>query len=112
MGKLLGKIDLDELAKTDPELFKAELLKAEQMRAKERANLRHRNTSKWAKNLITKGHKSKDEQDRIREPLRVSRELTDHKAVIDSDEEMAAENKDEDEACVKLSLLKKSNDNE
>lgn len=79
--KLTGKIDLDELAKTDPELFKAELQKAERMRAMERANLRHRNTSKWAKNLITRGNKSKDDMENIREQLRISRALTDHKTV-------------------------------
>jgi len=110
--KKMSKIDLETLSKENPELFQSEMEKAEQMRAKERANLRHRNTSKWAKNLITKGHKSKDEQDRIREQLRVSRELTDHKAVIDSDEEMAAENKEEEEASVQLSLLKRNNNNE
>jgi len=113
--KKMSKVDLEALSKENPALFASEMEKAEQMRAKERANLRHRNTSKWAKNLITKGHKSKDDQDRIREQLRVSRELTDHKTVVDSDEEMDGNIKDGVEDSVgggELSLLKKQNDGE
>ena len=106
--KKMSKIDLEALSKENPALFAAEMEKAEQMRAKERANLRHRNTSKWAKNLITKGHKSKDDQERIREQLRVSRELTDHKRVDDSDEEMERNNEEKEAAGGgELSLLKK-----
>jgi len=106
--KKMSKVDLEVLSKENPALFASEMEKAEQMRAKERANLRHRNTSKWAKNLITKGHKSKDDQDKIREQLRVSRELTEHKRVDDSDEEMEQHKDVEQEiAGGELSLLKK-----
>jgi len=108
--KAFSKIDLETLAKENPELFQFEMEKAEQLRAKERANLRHRNTSKWAKNLIVKGNKSKEDQEHIREQLRISRELTEHKKVEESDEEEEQEkDTDEKESTVELSLLTKTN---
>jgi len=109
--KSLSKIDLETLSKENPALFESEMEKAEQMRAKERASLRHRNTSKWARNLITKGHKSKDDQERIREQLRISRELTDHKETEEPDEETAETNINDGETDVLLPLLEKK-DNE
>lgn len=96
--KLIGKVDLDSLAKTDPELFNAELLKAEKLRAQERASLRHRNTSKWAKNLITRGHKNKTDQESIREQLRISRELTEIKTTVDSDEDIPVDHEEDTHA--------------
>lgn len=108
--KSLSKIDLETLSKENPELFESEMEKAEQMRAKERASLRHRSTSKWAKNLITKGHKSKDDQERIREQLRISRQLTDHKNVDESDEETVENSLDENKSGIQLSLLTKKDD--
>ncbi|XP_057306548.1 U3 small nucleolar RNA-associated protein 14 homolog A-like isoform X1 [Hydractinia symbiolongicarpus] len=85
--KVMEKVDLETLSKENPELFQSELEKAEKLRALERANLRHRNTSKWAKNLITKGRKTKQEQEVVREQLRLSRQLTEHKTIDDNDSE-------------------------
>jgi len=109
--KVLDKIDVSVLAKEDPELFKSELAKAEKMRALERANLRHRNTSKWAKNLITRGQKSKEDQDNLREQLRVSRQLTEHKVLAQSDEEEMEDVlvvKDDEDQAKQLHLLSSS----
>merc|ERR1711962_867024 len=109
--KVLDKIDVSGLAKEDPELFKSELAKAEKMRALERANLRHRNTSKWAKNLITRGQKSKEDQENLREQLRVSRQLTEHKVLAQSDEEEMEDVlvvKDDEDQAKQLHLLSSS----
>lgn len=110
--KSLSKVDLDILSKDDPELFKNELEKAEKLRAVERASLRHRNSSKWAKNLITKGKPNKEDQERIREQLRISRQLTDHKALSESEDELEKDvnNDDDPKNETNLKLLTQDND--
>lgn len=110
--KAKSKIDLEVLAKEDPELFKSEMEKAEHLRAKERASLKHRNTSKWAKNLITKGHKNKEDRESIREQLRISRELTDHKTMPESDEDDVDNNVSAkaEESNIDFLLLKQHDD--
>jgi len=115
--KGMSKTDLETLSKENPELFASEMEKVEQLRAKERASLRHGNHSKWAKNLITRGHKSTDDQDRIREQLRIGRQLTEHQTVEHSDGEgdTAADNKMDSievEPTSELSLLTRKTDND
>jgi len=106
--KALSNVDLEKLSKDDPEMFEKHLEKAEKMRAMERASLRHRNSSKWAKNVITKGKQNKEDQERIREQLRISRELTNHKTVSDSEDEndieegMDTQTPDQQETTLKL----------
>ncbi|XP_065649628.1 U3 small nucleolar RNA-associated protein 14 homolog A isoform X2 [Hydra vulgaris] len=103
--KTLSKVDVVTLSKENPELFKSELDKAEKMRALERASLRHRNSSKWAKNLITKGKTNQEDQERIREQLRLSRQLTDHK-VIKSDDDLTEDESAGEAENEKLMLLR------
>jgi len=113
--RALGKVDLETLSKENPELFQSELEKAEKLRALERANLRHRNTTKWAKNLIIKGkQKTKEDQDHVREQLRISRELTNNKTVdVDEDisEDDNAEEHNEGESHLKLLNKEQQSDN-
>ncbi|KAF8310820.1 Utp14-domain-containing protein [Clavulina sp. PMI_390] len=48
-------LSLDEVANLDPEAAEAERLKLEMERAKERATMRHKNTGKWAKQMMARG---------------------------------------------------------
>ena len=46
------ELPLEELAEINPEAAKEEMLKLEKERAADRASLRHKNTSKWAKGMM------------------------------------------------------------
>ncbi|KAF9507397.1 hypothetical protein BS47DRAFT_1398668 [Hydnum rufescens UP504] len=48
-------LTLDQIGALDPEVADAERLKLETARAKERATLRHKNTSRWAKQMNARG---------------------------------------------------------
>lgn len=65
----------DEL---DPEAMKEAMLRQEFRRAQERMTLKHKNTSRWAKRIIKRGLKAKDDgsRDAIAEQLRTHTSLT------------------------------------
>nr|CAG8493811.1 5403_t:CDS:10 [Entrophospora candida]CAG8553343.1 6851_t:CDS:10 [Entrophospora candida] len=50
------KLNLDQLSQLDPELAREERIKLDTARAKERMTLKHKNTTKWAKQLLKNGH--------------------------------------------------------
>ncbi|CAB4011002.1 U3 small nucleolar RNA-associated 14 homolog A-like [Paramuricea clavata] len=92
-----SKQTFEQLQKENPELAQVELEKAEKLRVQERMSLKHRNTSKWAKNIIAKGINDVQARQALSEQLRISRQLTETKTVeSDSDEEEG--NKAEDDA--------------
>lgn len=76
--KDMGDIPLEELAEIDPEAFQARLKKIEADRAKERATLRHKNTSQWVRRVLARGLKSANEDVRksYEEQIRLGEELT------------------------------------
>eukprot|EP00795_Rhopilema_esculentum_P017249 gene17249-8809_t len=80
----------------------------ERNRVLERAHLRHRNTSKWAKKLMIKGkNKSVEEKQLLHDQLQVSRQLTEQKTYeLESDEEI------EPNANEELTLLKKMSEDD
>lgn len=81
--KLLKKEKLKEqlkqfeiLQKTNPEAAMEQLEQIEKSRVLERANLRHKNTGTWAKNLQVRAKYDKDVRKDLAEQLAISRELT------------------------------------
>ena len=56
--KDMRDLTLEELAEVDPEAFEARLQKLEAERAKERATLRHKNTSQWVRRVLARGLKA------------------------------------------------------
>ncbi|XP_065359309.1 U3 small nucleolar RNA-associated protein 14 homolog C [Calliphora vicina] len=82
------------LQKTNPEAALEKLNALEKSRVLERANLRHKNTGTWAKNLQVRAKYDKDVRKDLSEQLQISRQLT-QKAAEESDNENA-ENKEMD----------------
>ena len=56
--KDMRELTLEELAEVDPDAFEARLQKLEAERAKERATLRHKNTSQWVRRVLARGLKA------------------------------------------------------
>ena len=54
-AKEKSALTLDEIATLDPEAATVERMKIEAARAKERATMRHKNTGKWAKQVMSRG---------------------------------------------------------
>lgn len=79
----------EKKAEEDPQADneKETVEKAEKLRAEERMSLKHRNTSKWAKHLITKAGKNADAKKLLQEQLRISQNLTQKATGSESDEE-------------------------
>jgi U3 small nucleolar RNA-associated protein 14 len=63
------------LVNVDPEVAKVEIEKAEAVRAKERMTLRHHNKSKWARNVLQRGHKDPLSRQALTEQHQIGREL-------------------------------------
>lgn len=76
------------LQKTNPEAALEKLNALERSRVLERANLRHKNTGTWAKNLQIRAKYDKDVRKDLSEQLQISRQLT-QKSTEDSDNELA-----------------------
>ena len=76
--KDMADISLEELAEIDQDAFQARLKKIESDRAKERATLRHKNTSQWVRRVLARGLKSANEDVRksYEEQIRLGEELT------------------------------------
>eukprot|EP00794_Sanderia_malayensis_P000263 gene263-886_t len=108
--KVQRRIDEKKEAKNANESAEVEKSKVtneiETNRALERAHLRHRNTSKWAKRVMAKENKSTQEKQSIHDQLRISRQLTEQKV----NEENSSDGEDVDETSDSLLLLKKTND--
>lgn len=76
--KDMQELTLEELAEVDPEAFEARLRKLEVERAKERATLRHKNTSNWVRRVLARGLKaaSADVRASYEEQVRRGEELS------------------------------------
>jgi U3 small nucleolar RNA-associated protein 14 len=77
---------------------KAEQLKAEIERAKERMTLKHNNTSKWAKHVLSRGaHKDEDQKKALAEQLRKGQQLRRKMNRLDDDDDDDVDDIDSDE---------------
>lgn len=83
--------EFELLQKTNPEAALEKLETIEKSRVLERANLRHKNTGTWAKNLQVRAKYDKDVRKDLAEQLALSRELT-------QKQKDAAESSSDDEA--------------
>ncbi|KAG9301666.1 hypothetical protein G9A89_016737 [Geosiphon pyriformis] len=82
-----NNLDVKQLIALDPELGRQEHLKLEAARAQERMTLKHKNTSKWAKQALKHGHNDLTSRQAIIEQLKTHEKLK--KRILDfpSDEE-------------------------
>lgn len=76
--KDMADLPLEELAEVDPEAFKRRLEKIEVDRARERATLRHKNTSQWVRRVLSRGLKaaSSDVLKSYEEQVKLGEELS------------------------------------
>ncbi|KAN0064112.1 hypothetical protein ACQY0O_003279 [Thecaphora frezii] len=83
----------------DSEEEKEQRLRAERDRAMERATLKHKNTSKWAKHVLSNRHgdEGKDARDAIEEQLRRGEQLRRRIQAQGSDDEQRSEDDDDDD---------------
>jgi U3 small nucleolar RNA-associated protein 14 len=74
----MAELSLEELAEIDPNAFESRLHKIDVDRAKERATLRHKNTSQWVRRVLARGMQAAntDEKEFYEEQLRLGEELT------------------------------------
>lgn len=77
--------EFELLQKTDPEAALKKIEQLDRNRVQERADLRHRNTGTWAKNLQVRAKYDKDVRKQLAEQIQVSRELTSKKPIEDED---------------------------
>jgi U3 small nucleolar RNA-associated protein 14 len=92
-----NKLSLKQLAELDPKLAREEQLRLETARAQERMTLKHKNTSKWAKQALKHGHHSIESRQAIAEQLRRHEELNRKIHDLGSEEELddlSSENSD------------------
>ncbi|CAB4446072.1 unnamed protein product [Rhizophagus irregularis] len=92
-----NKLSLKQLAELDPKLAREEQLRLETTRAQERMTLKHKNTSKWAKQALKHGHHNLESRQAIAEQLRRHEELKRKIHDLGSDEELddfSSENSD------------------
>src|SRR5687768_12029516 len=62
-------LSLDELNRLDPELARQEREKLEAQRAQERMTLKHKNTGKWARQILGRGDSEPETQKALMEQL-------------------------------------------
>ena len=88
---------LQELQEIDPKLYEREVRKLQKMRAEERLTLKHKNSDKWAMNIIRRGKNGKIDTNSRRalmEQLERGKELKRRIQGLDSDESMDENNDD------------------
>jgi len=83
-----NKLDLEQLTELDPKLAHEEQLRLETARAQERMTLRHKNTSKWAKQALKHGRHNLESRQAIVEQLQRHEELKRKIHDLESDEEL------------------------
>ncbi|CAG8469082.1 4136_t:CDS:2 [Ambispora leptoticha] len=82
-----NKLNLEQLSQLDPELGHQEQLKLEAARAQERMTLKHKNTSRWAKQALKYGRRNDAEsRQAIVEQLQLHEKLKRKISGLDSDE--------------------------
>lgn len=91
-------LSLEEIDALDPEAAAAERLKLEVSRAKERATMRHKNTGKWAKQMMSRGQDMDVDQRReLNAQLERGEQLRRKIQGLDSDGEPQESDSDPDE---------------
>lgn len=85
--------EFEILQKTDPEAALQKLEQIDRHRVEERANLRHKNTGTWAKNLQVRAKYDKDVRKELAQQLNVGRELTQKQKIVE--ESSGSENENE-----------------
>lgn len=102
-------LDLEELKKIDPLLAEERAQKLELDRAKERVSLKHKNTSKWAKQMLNRKDNDPETRMALMNQLEKHQQLKKRITGIDSDDSDHLEN---DENLInKLDDLEKELDN-
>lgn len=79
--------EFEQLQKTDPEAALRKIEQLDRTRVEERANLRHRNTGTWAKNLQVRAKYDKDARKELADQIAISRSLTAKVVSDDSDDD-------------------------
>lgn len=87
--------EFEILQKTDPEAALKQLELIDKTRILERANLRHKNTGTWAKNLQIRAKYDKDVRIELAQQLAISRDLTQKHKLDESSEDEKHEHFDE-----------------
>ncbi|CAI2170545.1 14052_t:CDS:2 [Funneliformis geosporum] len=94
-----NKLDIKQLAELDPKLAREEQLILEATRAQERMTLRHKNTSKWAKQALKHGRHDLESRQAIVEQLQRHENLKRKIHDLETDEELSdftSENSDDE----------------
>lgn len=89
--------EFEILQKTDPEAALKKLEQIDRHRVEERANLRHKNTGTWAKNLQVRAKYDKDVRKELAQQLNVGRELTQKQKIIEDSSGSENENEHGDD---------------
>ncbi|KAJ3195858.1 hypothetical protein HK101_010836 [Irineochytrium annulatum] len=87
-GKEAAKLEL--LAELDPEYAKEAVLKLQAQRIKERMSLKHKNTGKWAKQMLSRNDRGAELRQDLMDQLNRSRDLTKKIAGIESGDEVSS----------------------
>ncbi|KAJ3046003.1 hypothetical protein HDV00_003751 [Rhizophlyctis rosea] len=105
--KLKEDISLEELKRLDPELARAEAEKLDAQRAIERVSLKHKNSGKWAKQMLGK-HVDTDTRRAISDQLEQHEALKRKIRGLESDESESdlVESEDEDPETARANALK------
>lgn len=81
--------EFELLQKTDPEAALRKIEQLDRSRIEERANLRHRNTGTWAKNLQVRAKYDKEARKDLADQIAISREITAKITIDESDDDDA-----------------------
>jgi U3 small nucleolar RNA-associated protein 14 len=97
--------NLEKLEKEDPAQFKEVLEQLEKKRMKERMSLKHKNTSKWAKQQTIYAKYSDKARDQVQEQLDISKKLTHKLKQFEYNNEDDEDNEAEQKSSVSANLL-------
>lgn len=86
-----NSLTTEQLMELDPEMASEERLKAEANRAAERMSLKHKNTGKWAKQMLKHGQHDEGTRQAIMEQLQRGEDLKKKIQGLGSDEEISGE---------------------
>ncbi|KAJ3220712.1 hypothetical protein HK099_004062 [Clydaea vesicula] len=97
-GHLSADLDLETLKSLDPEAAKEKLLQMERDRAKERMTLKHKNSGKWAKKMLSRKDTDSETRKALMEQLEKHEELKKKiSGMHSSDDDFSGDEDDDDE---------------
>ncbi|KAJ3088093.1 hypothetical protein HK102_009599 [Quaeritorhiza haematococci] len=109
-----GGLTTEEIQDLDPESARAELMKMEAKRAKERMTLKHKNSGKWAKRMLQRKGLDNETRQALMEQLRKHEELTRKIQGLssgdDSDGNSSGNEDEEDEEIITTGALNRLDD--